>query len=79
MTAPKQLNIGLIGAGIVGGGVATNLTRNADLLAGRLTEPVRRVLARPVPATPDLDGARRGATRILELLDGSVARTPASG
>ncbi len=52
---------------------------NADLLAGRLTEPVRRVLARPVPATPDLDGARRGATRILELLDGSVARTPASG
>ena len=36
MTAPKQLNIGLIGAGIVGGGVATNLTRNADLLADRL-------------------------------------------
>ena len=36
MSAPKQLNIGLIGAGIVGGGVATNLTRNADLLADRL-------------------------------------------
>ena len=36
MTAPKQLNIGLIGAGIVGGGVAKNLTRNADLLADRL-------------------------------------------
>jgi len=36
LTAPKQLNIGLIGAGIVGGGVAKNLTRNADLLADRL-------------------------------------------
>jgi hypothetical protein len=51
---------------------------NADLLAGRLEEPVRRVLSRPVPAAPDLDGAARGAARILELLDGGVApATPA--
>ena len=36
VNTPKQLNIGLIGAGIVGGGVVKNLTRNADLLADRL-------------------------------------------
>ena len=41
---------------------------NADLLAGRLEEPVRRVLARPVPPPPDLDGAARGAARILSFL-----------
>jgi homoserine dehydrogenase len=32
----SQLNIGLIGAGVVGGGVVKNLTRNADLIAERL-------------------------------------------
>ena len=32
----SQLNIGLIGAGVVGGGVVRNLTRNADLIAERL-------------------------------------------
>src|SRR3989442_14614275 len=36
MTAARQLNIGLIGAGIVGGGVVKNLTRNEDLIAERL-------------------------------------------
>ena len=36
MESPKQLNIGLIGAGIVGGGVVKHLTRNADLIAERL-------------------------------------------
>ena len=41
---------------------------NADLLAGRIEGPVRRVLARPVPPAPDLDGASRGAARLLELL-----------
>jgi L-arabinokinase len=41
---------------------------NADLLAGRIEGAVRRVLARPVPPAPDLDGASRGAARILELL-----------
>ncbi len=41
---------------------------NQDLLAGRLEDPVRRVLARPVPPPPDLGGAGRGAERILELL-----------
>ena len=32
----SQLNIGLIGTGVVGGGVVKNLTRNADLIAERL-------------------------------------------
>jgi L-arabinokinase len=41
---------------------------NADLLAGRIEGAVRRVLARPVPPAPDLDGASRAAARILELL-----------
>lgn len=50
---------------------------NADLLAGRIEEPVRRVLARTVPPPPDLDGAGRGAARILGLLD--VARAPSPG
>jgi len=36
MDQPKQINIGLIGAGIVGGGVVKNLTQNADLIAERL-------------------------------------------
>jgi len=36
LNAPKQLNIGLIGAGVVGGGVVKNLTRNADLIAERI-------------------------------------------
>ena len=36
MNEVKQLNIGLIGAGIVGGGVVKHLTRNADLIAERL-------------------------------------------
>ena len=49
---------------------------NADLLAGRLEDPVRRVLARPVPPPPDLDGAGRGAARILGLLDVAPAPSP---
>ena len=36
MSNAKQLNIGLIGVGIVGGGVVKNLSRNADLIAERL-------------------------------------------
>ncbi len=36
MNPLKQLNIGLVGAGVVGGGVVKNLTRNADLIADRL-------------------------------------------
>jgi hypothetical protein len=35
------------------------------------------VLARPVPPPPDLDGAGRGAARILELL--GVAQAPSPG
>jgi hypothetical protein len=41
---------------------------NGDLLAGRIEGPVRRVLARPVPPPPDLDGASRGAARVLRFL-----------
>ena len=36
MGNPQTLNIGLIGAGIVGGGVVKNLTSHADLIAERL-------------------------------------------
>jgi L-arabinokinase len=39
-----------------------------ELRAGRLAEPVRRVLAEPVPDPPDLDGACRAAERLLERL-----------
>jgi len=41
---------------------------NVDLLAGRIEGPVRRVLARPVPPPPDLEGASRGAARVLRFL-----------
>ena len=36
MNALKQINIGLVGVGVVGSGVVRNLTRNADLIASRL-------------------------------------------
>lgn len=36
MSEPRQLNVGLVGAGIVGSGVVKHLTRNADLIAERL-------------------------------------------
>jgi hypothetical protein len=51
---------------------------NADLLAGRIEGPVRRVMARSMPLAPDLDGAARGAERILEILGpgDDVARPP---
>jgi L-arabinokinase len=39
-----------------------------ELLAGRVGEAVRRVLALPVPAPPDLGGAGRAAERILSFL-----------
>jgi L-arabinokinase len=51
----------------------------ADLMAGRVEEAVRRVLARPVPPPPDLDGAARGAARILALLGRDVARPAPPG
>ena len=49
---------------------------NEDLLAGRLEEPVRRVLALPVPPAPDLGGAGRAATRLLEVHRGVARGTP---
>lgn len=61
MNTTNQINIGLIGAGVVGGGVAKNLTRNADLIAERLgvrlnlkwvcDKDAARLNAVPVPAT----------------------------
>jgi hypothetical protein len=41
---------------------------NAELKAGRIADPIRRVLALPVPPPPDLDGAARGAARLLGML-----------
>lgn len=41
---------------------------NADLAAGRLGEPLARVLALPVPPSPDLGGAGRAAERVLAAL-----------
>jgi len=51
---------------------------NEDLLAGRLEEPVRRVLALPVPPAPDLGGAGHAAVRLLEVHHG-VARGATPG
>ena len=46
MGTVSQLNIGLIGAGVVGGGVVKNLTRNAELIAER-TEVYRTKFSNP--------------------------------
>ncbi|MEI7704265.1 MAG: hypothetical protein WCK73_06670 [Deltaproteobacteria bacterium] len=46
---------------------------NEELLAGRIVEPVRRVLLRPVPPVPDLGGAERAAKRLLALLGGGAS------
>jgi L-arabinokinase len=43
---------------------------NQDLLAGRIDGAVSRVLAMPVPAAPDLEGAARAARRLLEIYQG---------
>ncbi|HXB55866.1 MAG TPA: hypothetical protein VN461_13845 [Vicinamibacteria bacterium] len=43
---------------------------NADLLAGRLGEPIRSVLGQPFPEPPLLDGARVAARRLSELACG---------
>lgn len=40
---------------------------NADLLAGRLREPIEAVLRAPLPEPPPLDGAEVAAARLLEL------------
>ncbi len=41
---------------------------NDDLRAGRIAAPIRRVLARQMPPRPDLGGAERAASRVLEAL-----------
>jgi L-arabinokinase len=48
--------------------VAAEHVSNVDLRAGRVVEPIRRVLARPTPPPPDLGGGRRAAERLLGLL-----------
>ena len=60
MSDVKQLNVGLVGAGVVGGGVVKHLARNADLVAERLGMRVHlkwvcdkdeaRLNALPIPA-----------------------------
>ena len=52
---------------------------NEDLLSGRVEEAVRRVLVCPVPPPPDLDGAARGAARILAIHGEGMARPPPPG
>ena len=47
---------------------------NADVVAGRLEGPLRRVLALPVPEPPPLDGAEAAAARLESLLGGSGGR-----
>jgi hypothetical protein len=39
---------------------------NADLLAGRLEEPIRRTLSMDFPGEPDLSGADVAARELLE-------------
>lgn len=45
---------------------------NADVRAGRIGDAVREVLALPMPARPDLDGAARAAARLLAALESSA-------
>jgi hypothetical protein len=40
---------------------------NADLVAGRLREPIDRVLALPRPSPPPMDGAEVAAARLAAL------------
>jgi L-arabinokinase len=39
-----------------------------DLRAGRIADPVRRVLAQPMPPAPDMRGAERAAERVLDAI-----------
>jgi homoserine dehydrogenase len=69
MSTIKQINIGLVGAGVVGGGVVKNLTRNADLIAERLgtrlnlkwvcDKDAARLKALPVPDGVRTDDANK--------------------
>jgi len=64
-----QLNIGLVGAGVVGGGVVKHLTRNGDVIADRLGVRLRlkwvcdkdtaRLAALPVPRSVKITDARQ--------------------
>jgi hypothetical protein len=52
--------------------LAAEHVSNEDLRAGRLLEPIRRVLARAPPPPPELGGARRAAERTLAILSRPV-------
>jgi homoserine dehydrogenase len=91
LSVPRQINLGLIGAGIVGGGVVKNLTRNADLIAERLglrlnlkwvcDKDAGKLAPLPVPATAKTDDYKKVLSDpevpiIIELVGGTgFART----
>jgi hypothetical protein len=41
---------------------------NVDLMAGKLLDPIRAVLAQPLPEPPDLSGASAAAEWLLEAV-----------
>jgi homoserine dehydrogenase len=69
MSGITQLNVGLVGAGVVGGGVVKHLTRNADLVAERLGMRINlkwvcdkdegRLNSIPLPATQKTSDAQK--------------------
>lgn len=91
MGTVKPVNLGLIGAGIVGGGVVKNLTGNADLIAERLglrlhlkwvcDKDAGKLAALPVPASARTDDYRKvladpDVPIVIELVGGTgFART----
>lgn len=52
----------------MGGYLPCAYVSNADLMAGRLSDAVREVMAMPMPQAPDTSGAAVAAARILESL-----------
>jgi homoserine dehydrogenase len=91
MTEVKQLNVGLVGAGVVGGGVIKHLERNADLIGERLgvrinlnwvcDKDASRLKGLPLPAdrlTTDVEKVLQDddVQVLVELIGGTgVART----
>ena len=69
MSEAKQLNVGLVGAGVVGGGVVKHLSRNADLIAERLGVRINlkwvcdkdesRLKSLPIPASQKTGDAQK--------------------
>jgi homoserine dehydrogenase len=69
MSEAKQLNVGLVGAGVVGGGVVKHLSRNAELIAERLGVRINlkwvcdkdesRLKSLPIPASQKTGDAQK--------------------